>query len=628
VDSAGEFIAVVGAQVAFRRPLVRSVAYHESQLADRRDVHAALAHVTTDYERLWHRVHSCIGTDNSLAADLEHAADQAFGRGALGVAADAYFYAANVSVAPEARAGRLIQSARAAHLVGRHIRARALLELAERADIDGSHRYAIAHMHGRILLLTGHDNEAFDVLRNTSNQCRGHDPDLAATLLAEACIDCISSADIPLALITAREAAQIASRASPGPRLFSTTMLACATALSGDRQEALRILRPMLADLHHVDPLSQAGALVTAAGHCCTWLELYDDAEALLTRHIRATRNALPPGVLAWPLTCYADLQVRRGSWNLAQMAASEAAALATDLGQWVIVTYAQSWLAWHAAALGDEAKCRRLVAATSDLVERHHIQPGRAYLGTILGLLELGLGRPAQAVMHLEMVRDLVARNGLGEANVVRWPADLVESYLRAGRWTEASVTLGTFAARADDAGPWVQGAVARCRGLLAADLQFDDFFGASAECFASIPSAFDEARTRLCWGEQLRRASRRTEARRQLYAARQTFADLRASGWTARAETELRATGDHVRHTSPHGEPTLTPQEMHVVVAVAGGASNKEAAATLFLSTRTVEFHLTNVYRKLGVRSRIALATLAIRRGWANPPQPLPRT
>jgi DNA-binding NarL/FixJ family response regulator len=136
-------------------------------------------------------------------------------------------------------------------------------------------------------------------------------------------------------------------------------------------------------------------------------------------------------------------------------------------------------------------------------------------------------------------------------------------------------------------------------------------------------VEAPFEIARTQLCRGERLRRAGQRLEAGHALRDAIQTFDQLGAKAWAARARRELRATGAKPRRRNEHcHRDDLTPHELQVALIVATGASNRDASAALFLSPKTIEFHLGHIYRKLGVRSRTELATLAVRRGWLDDP------
>ncbi|MGH3030712.1 MAG: helix-turn-helix transcriptional regulator, partial [Gaiellaceae bacterium] len=181
----------------------------------------------------------------------------------------------------------------------------------------------------------------------------------------------------------------------------------------------------------------------------------------------------------------------------------------------------------------------------------------------------------------------------------------------LRAGHREEAEAALAVLERQADRADrPWRRAVAARCRGLLVADDRFEAEFEESLAHHDRTPMPFERARTELCLGERRRRAGRRVDARKPLRSALSTFEALGAAPWAERARAELRASGETVTRHDPTGAERLTPQELQVALVVARGATNKEAAAELFLSPKTIDFHLRNVYRKLGVRSRTELA------------------
>jgi DNA-binding CsgD family transcriptional regulator len=244
----------------------------------------------------------------------------------------------------------------------------------------------------------------------------------------------------------------------------------------------------------------------------------------------------------------------------------------------------------------------------------------GRLYVHSAFGLLELGLGRISAAIRQLELVREVAERHRLGEPNVVQWQPDLVEAYVRAGQFDAARDALDVLERQAQrTGGRWAWGAAARCRGLLADEAEHDACFAAALEQLEALPAPFEVARTHLSHGERLRRAGRRTAARQALRLAIERFDELGAKPWATRAQAELRATGAAPRRRSGETDPDqLTAHELQVALTVAAGASNREAAAALFLSPKTIEFHLARIYRKLGVRTRTELAALAATRGW----------
>jgi len=187
-----------------------------------------------------------------------------------------------------------------------------------------------------------------------------------------------------------------------------------------------------------------------------------------------------------------------------------------------------------------------------------------------------------------------------------VQWMGDLVEGQIRAGLEDEARSTLAEFEGQATRTGrPWALGAAARCRGLLTPD-------DADA-VFAQAPrmvSPFEQARTQLCWGERLRRDGRRIDARKHLHTAHVLFTDLGAAPWAKKAARELRSSGGRAQRGPRARTRELTPQESQIASMVAEGQTNKTIATALFLSPKTIEFHLGHVFRKLGVSNRTQLA------------------
>ena len=194
----------------------------------------------------------------------------------------------------------------------------------------------------------------------------------------------------------------------------------------------------------------------------------------------------------------------------------------------------------------------------------------------------------------------------------VVPWAQDLAEAYIRVGDRGSAERTLATLDAQAErTGGRQAAAAVARCRGLLEADeARAEVWFARALDLHEQRPDPFERARTELCHGERLRRARHRADAREPLRDALEALERLGAEPWAQRARRELAATGEQVRGQRQLVARELTPQELQVALAVANGASNREAAAALFVSPKTIEAQLTSIYRKLDIRSRTQLA------------------
>jgi DNA-binding CsgD family transcriptional regulator len=244
-------------------------------------------------------------------------------------------------------------------------------------------------------------------------------------------------------------------------------------------------------------------------------------------------------------------------------------------------------------------------------VAERFELGHGDRIVHPALGLLELVLGHGDAAAAALEpTVRVNEQRGRTDAAEVTPSLPLLIEAYVRAGRSSEAETMLTRFEAQARRVErPHAEALAHRCRGLLA-DEGFEAEFDAALAAHDTDPRPFERARTLLCYGERLRRAKRRHDAREQIREARDAFVVLGASAWASRAAAELAATGERSRRRVASTRDELTPQELTVASLVTQGLTNREVAARLFLSTNTIETHLRHVFQKLGVRSRTELA------------------
>jgi DNA-binding CsgD family transcriptional regulator len=269
--------------------------------------------------------------------------------------------------------------------------------------------------------------------------------------------------------------------------------------------------------------------------------------------------------------------------------------------------------LAVVAAIQGRTAACQEHAGVAEALGTKRQDLRARGWAGIARGLLALGDGRPAEAVVDLEPVAALSDGVGLKEPGVLPFAPDLIEAHARAGSLEAAQAQLNRFTAQAQAAGRrWALAAAARCRGLLADGASLDHPFEEALALGEHGSSPFELARTRLCYGERLRRANRRKEARVHLRAALEHFDQEGALPWIERASAELRATGQAVARRDPSAPERLTPQELQIALLVAGGKSNRDVAGAMFVSRKTVEYHLSNVYRKLDIHSRAELTRL----------------
>jgi DNA-binding CsgD family transcriptional regulator len=279
-----------------------------------------------------------------------------------------------------------------------------------------------------------------------------------------------------------------------------------------------------------------------------------------------------------------------------------EAIELAATTAQEVWHGYALAIRGRLDAARGDDDACRQRASEVLQIAEATEMRSGLRFAHGALGFLALGRDLIDAAIERMEEVERLARASGVEEPTMLPWAADLVEAYVRSGRTADAERVIATLTRQVESAGGACAGAMlARCRGMVAED--FEPQFEAALALDDERPMPFERARTQLAFGRRLHRARRRAEARDALRAALAGFERLRARPWSAQVERELRAAG--ARRRSARSD-ALTPQESRVAAAVARGASNREIAAELFLSPKTIEFHLRQIYRKLGARSR----------------------
>jgi ATP/maltotriose-dependent transcriptional regulator MalT len=337
----------------------------------------------------------------------------------------------------------------------------------------------------------------------------------------------------------------------------------------------------------------------------------FEEARALGERLVATGRAASAPGMLPFPLSALADIDYRTGRWAIARAEAEESYVLASETGQPNFVSYARIVLARVEAAMGLDEDCRAHVGEAIAIGERLGADAITFFADAVLGFLALGLGRFEDAVLHSERATRASRERGAREPAILMSAPDLVEAYERLGRREEAQAALEALEEETEaSGGVWSRAAAARVRGLLAPDDEFELRFGAAFALYREATLPFDEARTELCLGERRRRAGRRADARGPLRKAISAFDRLGAQPWAKRARMELRASGETLRG-APEAAEKLTPQELQVAVVVARGATNREAAAELFLSPKTIDFHLSRIYRKLGIRSRTQLVS-----------------
>lgn len=606
-------VARSGTSVRLTHPLLRATVYTGAAPAERRAVHAALAGALHDHLRaLWHRAEATLGADETLARSLCDAAADAAARGAHPAALRLYERAIGLTPPGEPPAGRLLRAADAAVASGCYPQADDLLHRALDASTDVATRVHAWQLLGRIGLWTGDVARVRAVLVHAAESMCDDHPALAALLVADAVLPALAAGDVDGALHLADRARALA--AEDDATLRHVSLVGVPARVCAGRPDDT-ILPTLLSALDEAPP---PAVLVPLVALPLLWLEEHTRARKLLRRALEEARHVNAPTVVPLVLTTLAELELRTGEVLDAHTHASEAIELGRLTGRANEVALGHLALARLEAMRGDAAAVEHhlaIIEAAGAAVPASV----RTSIAAIRGLLHLGLGRHEEAVDHLRGASALAGEHGLANPAVIPWRADLVEALARSARLDDAATALHTFAMEADTTGGrWAKAAVARTRVLLAGPDEIDDAAASALAAAEPLDQPFEQARTRLAVGERFRRSKRRAEARPFLRTATESFERLGATGWAERAASELAATGERrtARRVATASLDDLTPQELRVALAVVGGGTNREVAAALFLSERTVESHLGRVFRKLGVRSRSELTALVLTR------------
>jgi DNA-binding CsgD family transcriptional regulator len=608
---AAELLQVDGATITFRHPLVRSAVYRRAGFNQREAAHLALAGALPDEadadRRAWHLAAASPGPDASVAAELEHSAVRARLRGGHAAAATALERAAQLSEDDASRARRLLAAAEANWLGGRAQRAGPLVEQAELLLTDPELRAQAALLRGSYEFERGRAGEAYDVLVAGAEGALAVDPRMALEMLVRGA----EAASFSARMNRSASIAELASGvgATHEEELFMVALLEGTAQLMGGEPE------PAVATLDRARRLAddfEHPRYLTFAAFADSFLGDFVTGQLRHARAVARLRAAGAVGDLPVALQLLAAAEVWLGRFGAAAANAAEGLRLALETGQDTNASFQLGTLARAEAPQGREAECREHAGEAMELaVARGLPLPGSVALFA-LGVLELGLGRPEEALAHATAITD--PSSGLAHPLVAIYTApDLVEAAVRSGRADLAGPALERFVAWAELVpARWPLAVTARMRALLAEGAEGDEHFEAALRRHADAELPFEHARTRLLYGEHLRRSRRRSDARPQLRAALAGFERLGARPWADRARGELRATGETSRKREPSTIDQLTPQELQIARFVSEGATNREVATKLFLSPRTVEYHLHKVFTKLGIASRGELPRL----------------
>jgi DNA-binding CsgD family transcriptional regulator len=563
-ESAG-IVSLGPGEIAFRHPLLRAASYHEAGTVARRAAHRAVAQALPpeDPRRAWQLASAAALPDEQVAEVLERAAQAARASGGFASAAHAHLRAAELSPDPRQRARRLVAAAR-------------------------------------------------DLLRAQAGRLEADAPTVAGMLLLLSSLGGMALRDHPGWLMDAERAVALAGEVE---LLAALSLLSAGAARMTvpDVAEGRRLLaegeRRLGNDIALA--LSLAPEVVALGAHGWLWIEEYQHGVEVLDRLVAAGRDAVAVGALPYPLAARAQGNLALGRYGQALADAEEAVALAEQTGQDPALVIALGMLAAVRAWRGDEPGAVAAAERALELGERRRVPLPAIYARYALGTLSAALGRPEEAIRRLEIVR-VEALPG----NVL-WAPHLVDAYVRGGRHDDAARLVEHYA-RNTEHRRIAPAMLERLRGMIAPPEEAEAHFRRALELHGAGPAPFEVARTQLAYGEWLRAVDRRDEAREQLREALVGFERAGALPFAERARRELRAAGAIARAPERSDEAELTAHEVRVAQLVAQGLTNRETAAALFVSTKTVEHHLRNVFRKLGIRRRAELARRVATGSW----------
>jgi DNA-binding CsgD family transcriptional regulator len=610
-------IRIAGGRLDFQHPLVRSAVYSDATLGARRAAHRALASVLPDHDldrRAWHLAAAAVGSDETASQALERAALDSLERGGYATATNALEHAARLTADRTRCSALLVQAAEAAWDAGRAEQAsRLLAESGAIGMLEPRTRVAADWLAGRIATSRGPVMAGHAILLDTAKLAveeLGAVED-AITMLADAAIACfLACRTDELTALARRAEAMLPSMASAAARIRTLTITGAERIMCGDAAAGAGSLHEAVAIADATPQLLDDPALLQ-------WLVLgplfLREAEAgrrRLDAILSATRQRAAIGALPLVLDLCARDQAASERWRLGEATYREAITLARESDQRTCLAMGLSGLAWLQARQGREQECRANAAEALALARELGVELHAMWSLTALGELELGLGRPEHALSQFEHQRALAGANTISDVDL--WPGpEMVEACLRLGREEDARrLTTAFHEAAAAKGQPWSLARALRCEGLIATPEQLAERFEAALVLHQQTPDVFELARTRLAYGERLRRQRNRVLAREQLRAAASIFSALDARPWLERALAELEATGETLRHGEPNTVEELTPQELQIAIMLASGRTTRETAAALFLSPKTIEYHLRHVYLKLGINSRDQLA------------------
>jgi DNA-binding CsgD family transcriptional regulator len=590
-----------GTRVRFRHPLVRSAAYRSASFSERQQMHATLAEATDPIadpdRRAWHRAQAAAGPDEEVAVELESSAGRAQARGGLAAAAAFLERSVLLTADPARHAERALAAAQASLRAGAFGKALDLLATADAGPLDELQSARVDLLRGQIAFASGPGADAPALLLKAAKRLEPLNLDLARQTYLNAWV----AAPLAGRLAGAGDLLEVsrAVRALPparSPRPADLLLDGLALLVTDGPATAAPVLRQAVTAFASGDIPREEGL---ASGWLAASILWDDDAgRAIMDREVRLAREAGALDELPVNLVPLAMSATWRGDFAAAASLIAEGDAVCEVTGS-RLAPYAAMFLA---AMGGNQAELISLVEATVAAAEAGGQGAAVTYAHWAAAILHNGLGRYADAFAAAGQ-----AREG-GHLYVSMWALpELIEAAVRTSNTEVAADALERLAESTSVSGTdWALGVEARSRALLSEGETADRLYPEAIKRLGRTRMRAELARAHLLYGEWLRRENRRIDAREQLRASHQMLTAIGMEGFAERARRELLATGETVRKRTVETLTDLTAQEAQIAKLARDGHTNPEIAAQLFISPRTVEWHLGNVFTKLGITSR----------------------
>jgi DNA-binding CsgD family transcriptional regulator len=592
--------------VQFRHPLARSAAYRSASLPDRRQMHAALAEATDPIadpdRRAWHRAQAAPGPDEEVAAELERSAGRAQVRGGLAAAAAFLQRSVALTADPAQRAERSLAAAQASMQAGAFENALELLVTAEAGPRDEFSSARVDLLRGQIAFASRTGSDAPALLVKAAKRLEPLDATLARQTYLEAWTAAYFAGQFAGvgSIYEVGRAARSAPPPAGVPQPSDLVLDGLAILVTEGRAPAASLLRRAARAFAEDEVAADEGmrwGLLASVGAIMVWDE--ECWHVTVARQLQACREAGLHTRLVIYVNSMAELLVWRGEFAAATSLIGEAEAVAAATGT-RLLPYAALMLA---AFRGAEAEAAKLIEAV--ITEAREAGQGLGIRASqrAAAILYNGLGRYEKAQAEAQQTA-----NKMPELYPAMWALpELIEAASRSGQTELATAALGRLA-EATSVGQtdWGQGIYTRCLALLSHGAVADELYREAIDRLSRTRLRPELARAHLLYGEWLRRQGRRTDAREQLRTAHDMLAAIGMEAFAERARRELAATGEKARKRSIEAVATLTAQEALIARLARDGRTNPEIGAQLFLSARTVEWHLRKIYTKFGIGSR----------------------